>query len=630
MSNLLSIGTSGLGAAQLGLKTTGNNIANAGTDGYSRQSIEQVDRVGQGNGTYTVGSGVDVIGVQRAYSQYLTSALWSGNSSLQGATTFNDLATTLNGVLANSGNLQDALDGFYGGFSTVANAPGDTGSRQALLGDATATTTVFNTLGSQLDQQRGQIDSQIADTVNDIDTTAKQIAALNLKIGQAGNNAPNDLLDQRDCLVKQLAGYVGITATSQPDGTVSVYSSAGQQLVSGGNAYGFQTGVSAYDAGSTVVLDQNGSDISGRLSGGTLGALLDYRSSVLDPAQNQLGLAALALASSVNAQQAQGLDLDGNQGGALFSVPAPQVNASSANAGGAVVGASIDDVGALTGSDYVLSRTGDTTAPAANGWTLTTTAGQSVALTANPDGTLSADGMTFTVSGTAQPGDSYQIRPTRDAATGLAVAMTDPSGIAAAAALKAGAAAGNTGGATVAAIGVQDSGDANLFAGATVAFTSATSYTVTDAAGNTTSGTYASGAPIQFDGWSLELTGTPAAGDSFSVGRNSDGLNDNSNALDLAALADQGVLDGGKTSVVGAYAALTEQVGSAGSVADSNLTTQTSLYNQALGAQQSAAGVNLDEEAANLIKYQQAYQASAQVIATAQTLFSSLISAIQG
>jgi flagellar hook-associated protein 1 FlgK len=234
------------------------------------------------------------------------------------------------------------------------------------------------------------------------------------------------------------------------------------------------------------------------------------------------------------------------------------------------------------------------------------------------------------VSGTAQVGDSYQVLPTRGAATGLAVTLTDPSGIAAAAALKAGAASGNTGSATVGSIGVQDSGDANLFAGATVAFTSGTAYTITDGAGNTTTGTYTSGTPITFDGWNLTLTGTPAAGDSFTVAKNSDGLSDNSNALDLAALADQGVLDGGKTSVVRSYANLTNQIGTAGSAASSNLSTQTSLYNQAVSEQQSVAGVNLDEEAASLIKYQQAYQASAQVISTAQTLFTSLIAAIQG
>ncbi|WP_426662763.1 flagellar hook-associated protein FlgK [Rhodanobacter aciditrophus] len=630
MSSLFSIGVSGLNAAQLGLKVTGNNIANAGTDGYSRQNTVQVDRVGQNNGRYTMGAGVDVIAVQRAYSQYLTQTLWNTNSALQGATATNDLATTLNGLLKNSGNLQSALDSFYGGFDAVANAPRDPAARQALLGNASTLAAAFNTFGQQLDQQRTQINTQIADAVGSINSLAKQIAALNTSISQAGDTQPNALLDQRDGLVKQLAGVTGISVAAQPDGTLSVYSSSGQALVSGSYAYDFQVGSDAYDASSTTVLDASGHDIGARLSGGTLGALLGYRRNTLDPAQNQLGRAALALAQSVNAQQAKGLDLNGNQGGPLFSVPGPAVAAAAGNQGSAAVGASVSDITGLTNDNYVLTYTGSATAPSVNGWALATSSGRSVAMTANPDGSLSAEGLTFTVSAGAQAGDSFQIRPTRDAASGLALASSDPATIAAAAALKGTAAAANSGGATVSAVGVTDSANANLFAGATVTFGAGGSYTVTDGAGNSTTGTYTSGTPIQFDGWSLSLAGTPASGDSFSVAKNSSGLNDNGNALDLAGLADVGVLDGGHTSVVGAYAGLTNQIGLAGSMAANDLTTQTGLYNQAASAQQSVAGVNLDEEAASLIKYQQAYQASAQVIATAQTLFTSLIAAIHG
>jgi flagellar hook-associated protein 1 FlgK len=629
MSSLLSIGTSGLTAAQLALKTVGNNISNAGTDGYSRQSVVQVDRPGQNLGRYTLGTGVDVVAVQRAYSQYLTSAVWSGSTALQGASTANDLAATLNGLLANSGDLQAALDDFYGAFNGVANAPKDGAPRQSLLDQASALAGVFNTLGGQLRQQQGQINTQIGAAVEGINATARQIAELNGRIKEAGQSVPNELLDQRDTLVGQLAGYTGISTASQNDGTISIYSSAGQVLVSGNYAYGLQVGTDAYDAGRSVVLDPNGNDISARLTGGTLGALLDYRSNVLEPAQNRLGQAAIALADSVNAQQARGLDLAGNQGGALFQVPDPEVSASTRNTGGATVAASVADAGALTTSDYVLSYTGNTTAPSAGGWTLTTTNGWSVPLTANPDGTYAADGLTFTVGGAAQVGDSYQIRPTRGASTGLALATTDTSAIAAAAALKAGTAAGNTGSVAIGGVSVSDPADANLFSGATLTFTSATDYTLTDGAGNTITGTYTAGTPISFDGWSLTLSGTPANGDSITVGRNTTGLNDNSNALALAALADKGVLNGGATTVVGAYADLTNAIGTAGSRASSNLAVQTSLYNQAVGAQQSGAGVNLDEEAANLIRYQQAYQASAQVISTAQSLFTSLIDAVR-
>lgn len=629
MSSLLGIGTSGLMAAQLGLSTTSNNIANASTPGYSRQSIVQEDRVGQNNGRYTMGAGVDVTAVQRAYTQYLTQALWNGNSSLQNATTNNNLASQLNGLLSSGGNLQTALDNFYGGFSGVANAPSDPSARQALLGNANSLVATFNTLGQQLDQQRSQINTQISDTIGDVNSLVQRIASLNTRISQSGKNPPNDLMDQRDSLIQQLAGDTGISTGTQNDGTISIYSSSGQVLVSGGYSYGFQAGTSPSDASTTTVLNASGSDISSLLTGGSLGALLNYRSNTLDPAQNQLGRAALALAQSVNAQQAQGLDLTGAQGKPIFFVPYPNVAAFKGNQGTATVSATVSDISQLTNDNYQLTYTGSNTAPSLNGWSLATSSGRTVTMTAGPGGTLLAEGLTITPSAGAQVGDSFAIQPTQNAATGLAMATTSTSSIAAAAALSAKPANANLGGASVSGVTVTDSANANLFAGATVAFGAGGSYTVTDGSGNTTSGTYAAGTPIQFDGWSLALTGTPASGDSFTVAKNSNGLNDNSNALDLAKLGNTGVLDGGKTSVVGAYAVLTNQVGLAGSMAASDLTTQAGLFNQATSAQQSAAGVNLDEEAANLVKYQQAYQASAQVISTSQTIFASLISAIQ-
>jgi flagellar hook-associated protein 1 FlgK len=300
---------------------------------------------------------------------------------------------------------------------------------------------------------------------------------------------------------------------------------------------------------------------------------------------------------------------------------------SKNSSGGATVVATVSDVSQLTSSDYILSYTGAGTGT--NGWSLATTTGQSVALTANSDGTLSADGLTFSVSGTAQTGDSYEIEPTRNAASSLSVSMTDPSGIAAAAALTGTATKTNTGTGTVGTVSVTNASNTNLLSGATVTFGAGGTYSITDGAGNTTTGTYTAGQPITADGWSMSLSGTPASGDTFTVAANTNGLNDGSNATALASLADAGVLNGGKTSIVSSYANLTAQIGSAGSQASSELTTQTNLYNQAESNQQSVAGVNLNQEAANLVQYQQAYQASAQVISTAQQLFTSLITAIQ-
>ncbi|MDQ6646537.1 MAG: flagellar hook-associated protein FlgK, partial [Pseudomonadota bacterium] len=359
------------------------------------------------------------------------------------------------------------------------------------------------------------------------------------------------------------------------------------------------------------------------VSGGTLGALLDYRANVLDPVQNQLGQAAVALASSVNTQQAKGLDLNGKQGAPIFSVPAPAVLGAAGNLGTATVSASISSVSQLTASDYKLSYNGTQ-------WNLQTTSGQNVTLTPNGGGSYSADGLTFSVSSTAQAGDSYQIQPTRNVAAGLAVVMTDPKGIAGAAALVTNAAAGNAGSAVTGAVVVTDPSNPALLSNATVTFTAANAYSVTDGSGTVlASGPYVTGQTISANGWSTNFSGAPVAGDSFSVAANTSGLNDNSNALTLSGMADVGVLSGGTTSVLGAYATLTTLIGNAGSQAAVNLTTQTSLNNQAVSAQQSVSGVNLDEEAANLVKFQQAYQASAQVIATSQTIFSTLLSAVQ-
>ena len=188
MSNLLNIGASGLNAAQVALTTVGNNISNVNTTGYSRQTVVQTEAIAQSAGNYTIGSGVDIQSVQRAYSDFLTTALWSSNSSMSRASSYNDLATTLNSALSASGNLQGALDSFYAGFSTVANTPGVASSRQSLLGNASQLVTTFNTLGQQLTAQQSQVNAQIKTTVNSINTVASNLANINQQIHAAGNN----------------------------------------------------------------------------------------------------------------------------------------------------------------------------------------------------------------------------------------------------------------------------------------------------------------------------------------------------------------------------------------------------------------------------------------------------------
>jgi flagellar hook-associated protein 1 FlgK len=623
MADLLSTGVSGLLAAQVGLSTVGHNVSNANTDGYSRQQVSFAARAPQQDGRYYVGTGVDTQAVQRAYSQYLNSALWSAASAQGRANTYQGLTDQLNNQLSGSSNLQSSLDTFYGAVQDVANAPSDASARGVLLARAGALASTFRALSGQFDSLGGQVQRQLTDTVAQINSDSAAIAKLNERIRASSGGQPSDLLDQRDALIKKLSGEVGISVAPQNDGTLSVFVGNGQALVSGTQSYQLGTAPNAYDATRLEVVDKGtGAVLSGRIGGGALGALLDFRSNVLDPAQNQLGRAALALADIFNAQHAQGVDLSGQLGGTFFNVAGPVVQAASGNTGSATLGASIDDLGALGSQDYVLSYDG-------SAWSLKDGSGAAVAMTgtgtaADP---FKAGGLSFTLAGGgANAGDSFRIQPSRNAAGSIGVAITDPNKIAAAAPLVGTAASANTGSAGVGALTVADGTDPNLFTASTIVFSSPTSYSIDGGPAQT----FTAGTPIVHNGWSLSLSGAPAAGDSFGVQANSNARGDNANALRLGALANQGVLDGGVTSVGGAYGQLVGQVGSAGSLADDAAKTQTAVYNQAMAAQQSVSGVNIDEEAANLVRFQQAYQASAQVINAANTVFNALLGAFKG
>lgn len=618
MADLLSTGISGLLASQVGLQTVSQNISNASTPGYSRQTVNLAARQPEQTGGYFIGQGVDVVGIQRSYSQYLTTALWNQDASLQSATTFSRLTSDLNNLLAGSNNVQTALDRFYSSIQDAANAPASVPTRQAVLGSAASLASTFQTLDRQLGQQSSQINQQITASVASINSLAQGIANLNQQIASAGGNSPpNDLLDQRDQMVQQLAEQVGIT-TSRQGTNINVFTGNGQTLVNGATALTLQAAPDPYDPTQVDVVASTGANVDGQLQGGTLAGLLSYRSSVLQPALNQLGQVAIAFASAVNTQNSQGMDLNGNLGGNLFAVPSPQVLPAGSNSGAASISASIGNVGALTANDYVLRFNG-------SNWSATTTGGNPVSVsgTGTAADPLTFDGLQLVVSGSAAAGDSFEVEPTRAAAGGIQLAVTDPSQLALAAPVNVTAASGNQ--ASVAGLAVNNVADPNLLAPVQIAFTSATTYSINGAG----SFTYTPGTPIQQNGWSLSLSGTPAAGDSFSVSANTNGAGDNSNALAIGRTATLGVLNGGKISAGSAYATLVATTGTIGAQANTNLTTQTSLFQQAQQAQQSVAGVNLDEEAGNLVKFQQAYQASAQVITTANNLFNTLINAVR-
>lgn len=623
MADLLSTGVSGLLASQVGLSTVGHNISNVNTAGYTRQTTTFNARTPEYNGGYYVGQGADAVSVQRAYSQFLTQSMWSANSGQSRASQYATLTASVNNIVSGSANLQTALDGFFGAVSDVANAPVDTASRQALLGKASTLVSTFKSLSSQFQQLDQSTNTQIGTAVDSINALTKTISDLNGQIqqGYAGGAVPNDLLDSRDQAISQLSQLVGVNVTQNDNHMVTVTVGNGLSLVNGTDSAKLSTAPNQYDSSRLEVTGPGGSVISSQLGSGSLGATFDFRTNVLDPARNQLGRAAIAMTDAFNQQHAQGIDLNGDAGGNFFTIANPAVFNSTANKGTGSIAATVSDVSRLDASDYVMRFDG-------TNWSATTTAGVTVPMTGTGTATdpFKVGGLSMVVSAGAVAGDSFQIQATRNAASSMSVAISDTNKIAASGPLAATKGSANTGKATLGGLTVTNVADPAFNTPASIVFTSPTTYTINGVGPNT----YADGDTITGNGWTLKLSGVPAANDTFTVKPAGTASGDNGNALALANVASKGVLDNGVTTVGKSYSQLIAQVGTAGAQANTALDAQQSILDQATAAQQSLSGVNMDEEAANLLRFQQAYSASAQVITTANTIFQSLLSAVHG
>ncbi len=640
MADLFAIGTTALQAFQNAIAVTSNNIANANTPGYSLETINFAAAPPQTDGTIQVGGGVLISGIDRAYSELTTNQLYASQSSLgqlDGLQTYTSQLDNIVGTTA--GGLTTALQGYYNAWSTVASNPTSTAARQALLSAANTVAGSLQTTNGQLQQLSTSINTGLKGDVQQINSIATQIAKLNTQIvagtAAAGGTPPNALLDQRGQLLSDLSKLVGVSTTSNSDGSINVFVGTGTTLVLAQSASALTAVGSPFNASQVEIAPAaNPTDIiSSTLTGGDVGGLLDARTQVVQPAINQLGQIAGGIYSAANNQQSVGLNLGGTLGSPLFAVGSPQVSGAAGNTGTGTVVASLDsnNAGSLTADNYLLTYT-------AAGYTLTdSTTGAAVALTGNGTAAspYSAAGITFTVSGTPAVGDQFQIQPTANLAGSLSVALTSTSQIAASAALQAspGTATGNTntGTGTISAPVVNAANpSASILTPVTIAFQSPTAYTINGTAPQPPNpATYpAAGATITYNGWTATISGAPAANDRFTIGPAASG--NNANALANAAQQTQGLLQGGTVSLNAAVASLVTGIGSQALQTNTAQTAQAAINTQAQAAQQSVSGVNLDQEAANLLKYQQAYQASAQALAIGNQLFTTLIDSVNG
>ncbi|KAB0648610.1 flagellar hook-associated protein FlgK [Burkholderia diffusa] len=656
MSNtLMNLGVSGLNAALWGLTTTGQNISNAATPGYSVERPVYAEASGQYTSSGYMPQGVNTVTVQRQYSQYLSDQLNSAQSQGGALSTWYSLVAQLNNYVGSpTAGISTAITGYFTGLQNVANSAADPSVRQTAISNAQILANQLNAAGQQYDALRQSVNTQLTSTVSQINTYTAQIANLNQQISAASSQGqpPNQLMDQRDLAVSNLSSLAGVQVVRNDSG-YSVFLAGGQPLVLADKSYQLATVTSPSDPSELTVVSQGiaGANPPGpnqalpdaSLSGGTLGGLLAFRSQTLDPAQAQLGAVAASFAAQVNGQNALGIDLSGKPGGNLFTVAAPDVYSNQGNTGNASLSVSFANASQPTTSDYTLSYDG-------TNYTLTDRASGTVVDQKAGPMPLSLGGLNFSFSsGAMNAGDQFTVLPTRGALSGFGLATTSGSAIAAASPAITSPSSTNIGTAKIALSGVSagyqvpstkltyDAATQSLSGfpvGTTVTIpgtppTSVTINTPTDSvpydpstgAVMTMSGT-AAGA---MNGVTVTLSGTPSDGDSFTIGPYAGGTSDGSNALALSKLVNAKTLGGGTTTLTGAYANYVNNIGNAASQLKSSSTAQTALVGQITSAQQSVSGVNQNEEAANLMQYQQLYQANAKVIQTASSLFQTVL-----
>lgn len=664
-SGLISIAMTGINAAQAGLLTTGNNISNLSTEGYTRQRTLQASNPSVMTGAGGIGQGVHVVTVERMFSQALTTQVLNAQTNVSALDTYYAQVSQIDNMLADKeAGLTPLMQKFFDAAQSVATNPSSISARQSMVSAAETMTTGYRSMYERLTEIEAGINSQVRDTVGQINTYTEQIADLNEKIISAsaiGGQPANDLYDKRDKLVADLNELVKVTVTSNTNGSYNVFVGSGQQLVVGSQVTMMSAEPASADRSRNVIglvgPTGNIQELPESLiSGGKLGGLLSFRSEALDASFNQLGLMATSFTQTFNAQHALGRDLLGNANGSanfvgeFFSVGAPEVIPNRNNPAGSptvsITRAPVTLNGAnysseLTASDYQLSYEGGRTPP----FTLTRLSDNTPWTgTALSDFTsqLAADGLQLSATGTFSATDSYSylIQPTRDAARHFAISdkiAADPRLIAAglSEAVVRGA-AGNSGGVTSVsyAAGFTTGSPLTLTysAGSLSGFPAGSSVTVGTTTFPITLSTdpvpYTAGATITINGggWSgVSLVLSPSPGDSFTLAA-ATGVEDGRNIVKLGNLQTQNTMLGANATYQDNYAAFVNDVGNKTASAEISSVAQTSLLNQAVAAREAVSGVNSDEEAAKLIEYQQAYQASAKVIEIASNLFDTLLS----
>lgn len=678
MADLLSIGLSGLAANKTSLAVTGHNIVNVNTPGFSRQDTIQAARTPQFSGAGYIGSGTSLVDVRRIYNEFLDTQVRSSTALNSDTKAYLSQINQLDSLLAGSTTgITPGLQKVFAALQTAAEDPANIPARQLVLSEAEGLAKRFNTVYDRLNEQNSFINKQLSAVTDQVNQLATAIAGYNDAIAVAASNgsAPNDLLDAREEAVRKLSEFVGVTVVTQDDNSYNLFIGSGQPLVVGKNAARLEVTPGQSDPLRSEVKFVSGNsqqNVTSLITGGEMGGLLRYRQDVLDTSLNAVGRLSLSVSDQINRQLGQGLDLNGQFGNELFrpiNDPLLLAQRSLARIGNsdpmANLNVSITDTTQLTTSDYEVQFTSATEYVVRRGSDGAlfppSPATFDIATVPAPE----VDGFSIGVAaGSFAAGDRFSVMPTRNAASHVRADMKNAEELAFAAPLKSETSPANIGTGKITQPTVLteiDIYDATAQANLETSLRNAPplrvvmgagggatqSYEVVDINGNLIdTGSIVPGqnnaitinvpanppnVPSAFD-YQVSISGRPAAGDNFSVSFNTNGVSDNRNALKLVGLQNKSVIginpaapDTTGASFTDAYGDLVERVGTLTSQARVDGEATGAILKQATDNRNSVSAVNLDEEAAKLIQFEQYYQASAQIIQVARNLFDTLI-----
>jgi flagellar hook-associated protein 1 len=669
--NLLRIGTSAVLANSTLLNTTSNNIANINTEGYVRQRTEfEAQQLGLGVGRGTT---------ERLVSDFTQKQLRRDTSNYAFSEQYVSEANRVDALFSNPANsIASGINDLFKQFQIANNEPATVANRQLIIGSSQALLDQFSTMSSLVLDQESFVNQQLDIYTSETNGLIKRIADLNLEIASFGTGAsrplPLDLLDKRDLAIKDLAEMVEIRTLDAANGEKLVFLGTGQSLVVERGQFNLMTLRGEPDPARRELKLQLSAknnierDVDIDTVGGKIGGLLQFREEILVPTQNRLGQLALSMTDAMNRQNSLGMDLNNKIGGNLFTLPTTRGLDFATNTGTGAVSVTIEpgQGDKLPPNDFLLTvEAGGVRIQALNNkGDVISGSDKVVAIGAYPATINAADaaddlyGLQITLTGAPAIGDQFELKPQSTAARTLQMATTRPEDIALAMPIRTEFTVGNLGNARVESLTITDTTPVSLpdygFASPTalvngpwtMTYTGSDTFQIIDNLGNNVA-TAAFGTN-QYDnifaqagvdvGFDFSVTGVPTAGDTFTISFNEGGVNDNRNGLKFAELQTaqttrlNPLSAPGGTNTVSfnkSYAEMVSLIGERTSQARNSEAASKALLDQTTAWYESLSGVSLDEEASNLVRFQQTYAAAARIISTSQTVFDTLLAAVR-